>query len=148
MAHLGTGKLFAAALAGGVMGAVAAMAGGWALTSLRPSPPDLHTLLHQRVPLDAAEEGRLDQKEHVFEARRAAIEDRLKTANGRLAAAIHADPRWSPEVEAATKEVEAAAADLQRTTLVHIFEMRDGLDPNHRQAYDEVLIAALKRGAR
>nr|MBU5857139.1 NAD+ synthetase [Vibrio cholerae O1] len=39
-------------------------------------------------------------------------------------------------------------ADLQRATLVHGFEMRAGLKPEHRAAYDAVLIEALRRGPR
>jgi hypothetical protein len=51
------------------------------------------------------------------------------------------------EMEEATREVERAAADLQRATLVHVFEMRAGLKPEHRAAYDRVLVDALKRGS-
>lgn len=50
-------------------------------------------------------------------------------------------------MEEATREVERAAADLQRATLVHVFEMRAGLKPEHRAAYDRVLVDALKRGS-
>jgi len=113
------------------------------------SPPetDLHEMLHRAVPLDANEAEILDTKEKAFMARRAQIEARLRVANGKLADAIARDPSWSPDVEAATKEVEAAAAELQRATLVHVFEMRAGLKPEHRPAYDKVLIDALRRGA-
>ncbi|MEQ1785061.1 MAG: periplasmic heavy metal sensor, partial [Hyphomonadaceae bacterium] len=104
--------------------------------------------LHQSVPLDAAEEARLDAKEQEFTARRAGIENRMKTANARLADAIRSDPRWSPEVEAITLEIESAAAELQRATLEHVFQMRDGLDPEHRATYDDALIGALNRGAK
>jgi hypothetical protein len=33
-------------------------------------------------------------------------------------------------------------------TLEHVFEMRQGLEPKHRRAYDQALITALRRGAR
>lgn len=109
---------------------------------------DLHTLLHRVVPLDPVEQAALDDKERAFIARRAQIEDQMRQANARLADAIAADPHWSPQVEAASRQVEQAAADLQRATLVHIFEMRAGLAPQHRAAYDKVLIDALRRGSR
>ena len=86
-------------------------------------------------------------KEQAFAQRRREIETRLRTANGQLADAIAKNPTWSPEVEAATQEVERAAADLQRATLVHVFEMRAGLKPEHRPAYDRVLVDALRRGS-
>jgi hypothetical protein len=50
----------------------------------------------------------------------------MVVANNRLADAIAHTPSWSPQVEAATRDVEKAAADLQRATLVHVFEMRAG----------------------
>lgn len=51
--------------------------------------------------------------------------------------------RYLKELE----EEEGAAADLQRATLVHVFEMRAGLKPEHRPAYDRVLVDALRRGS-
>jgi len=143
-----TGTMLVAMLVAGAVGAVAGTGAIWALHTAHPEPADLHSLLHKVVPLDAAEEGRLDAKERGYTGKRVAIEARMKAANARLAAAIHADPRWSPEVEAVTQDVEAAAAELQRVTLEHVFEMRDGLDPDHRAAYDKALIEALDRGAR
>jgi multidrug efflux pump subunit AcrA (membrane-fusion protein) len=109
---------------------------------------DLHTMLHGVVPLNPAEQAALDDKERAFVARRAQIEDQMRQANARLADAIAADPHWTPQVEAASRQVEQAAADLQRATLVHIFEMRAGIEPAHRAAYDKVLIDALRRGSR
>ena len=109
---------------------------------------DLHRMLHEAVPLDARKQAVLDDKERAFAARRREIEERLRQANANLADAITSDPRWSPRVEAATRQVEQAAAELQRTTLVHVFEMRDGLEPEHRPLYDKVLIGALRRGSR
>jgi nickel and cobalt resistance protein CnrR len=109
---------------------------------------DLHQMLHEAVPLDAREQTDLDEKERIFAARRGQIEVKLRTANANLADAIASDPRWSPRVEAATRQVEQAAADLQRATLVHVFEMRAGLEPEHRAAYDKVLIDALRQESR
>nr|AAA21966.1 cnrX [Cupriavidus metallidurans CH34]CAB82449.1 CnrX protein [Cupriavidus metallidurans CH34] len=108
---------------------------------------DLHEILHEAVPLDANEREILELKEDAFAQRRREIETRLRAANGKLADAIAKNPAWSPEVEAATQEVERAAGDLQRATLVHVFEMRAGLKPEHRPAYVRVLIDALRRGS-
>jgi nickel and cobalt resistance protein CnrR len=140
---------FISAIAGaGLIGAVAAIGVIAVSHSLRPSSPDLHHLLHEAVPLNPDEQARLKASETQYEIRRQAIEARMKVANGQLAAAIKANPGWSPQAEAATKEVEAAAAALQRATLEHVFEMRSGLDGRHRAAYDQVLVEALERGAR
>jgi hypothetical protein len=148
MAAPGISRLVLAVVAAGLVGAGAATGVFWGAHRLRPPAADLHVLLHQVVPLDAAEEGRLDLKEKAFAARRDEISERMRTANARLSAAIQSDPRWSPEVDAISREVESAAGDLQRATLEHVFEMREGLDPAHRKAYDDALVAALNRGAR
>lgn len=113
-----------------------------------PEPEaDLHALLHKAVPLDNNEKAVLEAKEQAFMAKRAEIEGHLRVANAALADAISKNPQWSPEVENAMLQVEAAAARLQRETLIHVFEMRAGLKPEHRPAYDEVLIESLRRGA-
>lgn len=142
------GRLIFSTLAGAVIGIGGAAGIGLLWHGPTHQDSDLHRMLHQAVPLDGREQSVLDQKERAFEARRAEIEERLRQANTNLADAIASDPRWSPRIEAATRQVEQAAAELQRATLVHVFEMRAGLEPEHRAAYDKVLIDALRRGSR
>lgn len=146
--HGSGGRLAIASVFGALIGMVVAggLALGWHAT--RHPPSALHERLHEAVPLDARERATLDAKERTFAARRAEIEAQLQQANERLADAIATDPRWSPQVEAATRQVERAAGDLQRASLVHIFEMRAGLEPQHRAAYDKVLLEALRHGTR
>jgi hypothetical protein len=141
-------RLLASSLLGAMIGiGVAAGAAFWEHAS-RHQDSDLHEMLHRAVPLDADEQVALDAKERAFAARRVEIEQELRRANAQLAQAIASDPRWSPQVEAAIRQVEKAAADLQRATLEHVFEMRAGLAPEHRAAYDKVLLGALRRGSR
>jgi len=103
-----------AAIAGAV-GAVVVSGAHWLLQSAHPKPMDLHQELHELVPLSPQEQARLQQREDAYQARRRAIEQRVKAANGRLARAIALQPGWTPEVEAASKEVESAAAELELT---------------------------------
>lgn len=135
-----------------IIGAAIGIGGAAGITFLRHGTEhqdsDLHAMLHEAVPLDARERAALDDKEHAFSQKREEIEQRLRGANMQLADAIASDPRWSPRVEAASRQVEQAAGDLQRATLVHIFEMRARLEPEHRAAYDKVLIGALRQGPR
>ncbi|AOV04460.1 MULTISPECIES: periplasmic heavy metal sensor [Delftia] len=136
-----------ATIAGALFGVLVA----GAIVMVRHNAPrpetDLHEMLHRAVPLDANEKQILETKEQAFAERRQEIEKRLRAANGQLAEAISKNPSWSPEVESAIREVEKAAGDLQRATLVHVFEMRAGLKPEHRPAYDNVLVEALRRGS-
>jgi len=147
MARPGT-RLIISTLIGALIGVGGAAGLAFAWDAARQGDSALHEKLHQAVPLDPQEQLALDAKERAFAARRAEIEARLRGANAHLAEAIAANPSWSPQVEAATREVEQAAANLQRATLVHVFEMREGLKPEHRPAYDKVLVDALRRGSR
>jgi nickel and cobalt resistance protein CnrR len=142
------GRLILSTLAGAVIGIGGAVGIGLLWHGPTHQDSDFHHMLHDAVPLDGNEQTVLDEKEGAFAARRAEIEERLRQANANLADAIASDPRWSPRVEAATRQVEQAAAELQRATLVHVFEMRAGLKPEHRTAYDKVLIDALRHGSR
>jgi hypothetical protein len=134
-----------------IFGALAGIVVALAVVTIRHSAEhqetDLHERLHEAVPLDANETQVLAEREKAFQQRRAEIEAQLRAANGQLADAIARNPAWSPEVEQATQQVERAAAELQRATLVHVFEMREGLKPEHRPAYDRVLIESLRRGS-
>ncbi|EIZ81250.1 nickel and cobalt resistance protein cnrR precursor [Novosphingobium sp. Rr 2-17] len=136
------------ALVGALIGVALATGLTMAWDAAQHRDSDLHQLLHKAAPLDPEEQAALDVKEKQFEAVRSQIEHRLQNANTQLADAIAKDPKWSPAVEVATREVEKAAGDLQRATLEHVFEMRAGLKPEHRAAYDAVLIKALRRGPR
>lgn len=137
-------RLPLATIAGAIIGVVCALAIGWIWHSLNPGHSDLHERLHAVVPLDDSEKQILQAKEQLFATRRGEIEARLRIANRQLADAIAADPKWNPQVERASREVERAAGDLQRITLEHVFEMREGLKPEHRPAYDKALLEALR----
>jgi uncharacterized protein YicC (UPF0701 family) len=123
-------RLPLATIAGAIIGVVCALAIGWIWHSLNPGHSDLHERLHAVVPLDDSEKQILQAKEQLFATRRGEIEARLRIANRQLADAIAADPKWNPQVERASREVERAAGDLQRITLEHVFEMREGLKPS------------------
>ncbi len=140
-------RLLLSTLTGAVLGVLMALLGVYLTHPTDERHTSLHEMLHETVPLDANERGILALKEEDFSQRRRDIESRIRVANGKLADAIAKDPQWTPEVESASQEVERAAGDLQRATLVHVFEMRAGLKPEHRAAYDQVLVEALRRGS-
>lgn len=128
-----------------LVGAVGAVGGSWAFRQANARPENLHDVVHKRFDLSAEEHRRLDAAEARYSQRRAEIEARIRAANLELAGAIKSDPQMSPTVVATSGKVEAAAAELQRVTLEHIFEMRAALEPEHRTAYDQVLVSALSR---
>lgn len=131
-------------LVAAAIGAGASTGGAW-LVRQSHHDDNLHDVLHRRFKLTSTEQARLEAAEVRYDRRRSEIEGQIKTANARLAAAISKDPELSPEALAASAEVERSAAELQRVTLQHVFEMRAGLDPEHRAGYDAVLTEALTR---
>ena len=136
---------WAPVLAAALIGAAAAAGGSWLVRQSHHHEENLHDVIHKRFKLSPAEHARLETAEARYERRREEIEAQIRAANSKLAAAIRTDPEMSPEVATASAEVEGAAAELQRVTLQHVFEMRAALDPAHRQAYDDVTIEALTR---
>lgn len=128
-----------------VIGAAASAGGSWAVRETHHRPENLHDVIHRRFKLTPAEHDRLEAAETRYEQRRTALEARIRAVNVDLAHAIQQDPELSPRVLAASSAVETTAAELQRVTLQHIFEMRAALDPAHRPAYDAVLVDALTR---
>jgi len=140
--RLGWLSLVAAVL----IGAAAAVGGSWVVRHTHHRTENLHDVIHQRFTLTAQEKIRLEAAEARYDGRRAQIETNIRAANLRLAAAIKRDPELSQEALSASAAVENSAAELQRVTLQHVFEMRSALDPAHRPAYDAVLIDALTQG--
>ena len=129
-----------------VVGAAASAGGSWMVRQSHPRPENLHDVIHRRFELTAEEHARLDAAEARYDQRRAELEARIRAVNADLAAAIRKDPELSPRVLAASSAVEATAGELQRVTLQHVFEMRAALDPDHRAAYDTVVVNALTQG--
>ena len=132
-------------VAAAVIGAAAAAGGSWLARHTHHRTENLHDVIHRRFALTKEEHARLEASEARYDQRRAQIEADIRAANARLAATIRQDPELSPEAVAASTAIETSAAELQRVTLQHIFEMRTALDPQHRGAYDTVLVDALTR---
>lgn len=109
----------------------------------RHAGTDLHDLLHERLDLDDRQHAQLEQIEARFAVRRRAIELELRADNARLADAIQAEHGNGPQVRAAVDKSHAAMGELQKETLVHIFEMRQLLRPDQAEKFDRAVTRAL-----
>jgi hypothetical protein len=127
---------FVAALAGVAIGCRVLM-------PAEPQASDLHTLVHQEIPLDPAQNVALDRLEARFAATRATLEARLRGDNARLAAAIEAEHRDGPRVTQAIDAVHHSMGDLQKATLAHVFAMRAQLRPDQAATFDRLVVAKL-----
>ena len=125
----------------------AALTGVWvARTWLAPAPraeSQIHTILHEKLTLDDAQEQRIHMLEQGFARRRAALEAEMRADNARLAEAIAAEHGYGPQVAAAVDRSHMAMGQLQKETLKHVFAMRGVLRPEQAAQFDAAVGKAL-----
>ena len=109
---------------------------------------ELHSVLHEQMSLDAAQERRLHELEQSFAVRRQALEQEMRAENVRLAKAIAAEHGNGPRVAAAVDASHRTMGTLQKETLVHIFAMRSLLRPDQAAKFDAAVTKALTEDAR
>ena len=103
----------------------------------------LHAMLHDGLELTVEQERRLEAAETRFAARRQALEAEIRRANAELAVAIRTSERYGPEVQAAVDHFHRAMGDLQKETILHVFEMRAMLTAEQAAEFDEKVSRAL-----
>lgn len=122
---------------------ILALLGVWLGRMLQPAPANagaqLHTLMHEELSLDPAQEKQLAALERGFAAERATLEARLRADNARLADAIAAEHVYGTRVSAAVDEMHHAMGDLQKATLEHVFAMRAILRPDQQGRFDAMV---------
>jgi Spy/CpxP family protein refolding chaperone len=133
--------------------AVAAAAGGAFLCSHVMEMRQAHrgSSLAQAVAsldLTSVQKARVDALGRAHSARRAALEAEMRAANRELAAAIEADHRDSPRVQAAIDRLHHAMGALQKETVAHLFAVRAELSPAQARRFDARIAAALTRPER
>ncbi|WP_291839875.1 periplasmic heavy metal sensor [Brevundimonas sp.] len=140
-----TSILITAVLAALASGAATWVSATWILRDRQP--PSLHSVVHEKLDLNAEQDRRLDAIEARFAPRRTALEAEVRAANRELAAAIAVNRGDTPEVQAAVDHFHTAMGDLQKATLAHIFEMRSVLTPAQAEVFDAAVADALRRDA-
>jgi len=125
----------------------AALLGVFAGRALTPAKQqarvDIHTVLHDKLDLDADQERKLEALESAFAVRRGALEAAMRAHNRRLAEAIQAEHRNGPAVEAAIDATHVTMGKLQKETLAHVFAMRALLREDQARIFDEAVTKAL-----
>lgn len=125
----------------------AALCGAVAAHFLIPAPAkpsvDIHAVLHDRLNLDEAQKQKLAALEREFAQRRRSLEARMREDNRRLAAAIEAEHRNGPAVEAAIDATHMTMGELQKATVAHVFAMRALLRDDQVGVFDEAVTKAL-----
>ena len=132
---------FAAALAAVLAARV------WFAAPARPVEGAVHTLLHDRLKLDAAQEQKIHELEAAFAKRRDALEAEMRADNERLAQAIAAEHGYGPKVGEAVDRSHHVMGQLQKETLRHIFAMRSVLRPDQAAQFDAAIVKVLTQPA-
>ena len=134
-----------------VLAVFAGLVGAWTgaryIAGARADSAPLHALLHNELDLTTEQERRLETAEVRFAERRRVLEAEIRKANAELAAAIRTSDRYGPEVQAAIDHFHRAMGDLQKETILHVFEMRAMLTPEQAAEFDEKVARALTQEA-
>ena len=134
-----------------VLAVAAGLLGAWVGTRYfsdgRGGPASLHAILHDELNLSAQQERRLEVAEARFAARRRLLEAEIRRANAELASAIRTSDRYGPAVQAAVEHFHVAMGNLQKATILHVFEMRALLTPEQAAEFDDKVSNALTQEA-
>lgn len=94
---------------------------------------DLHHWMHERLVLSESQHEALEPFESAYEESRRALSGKITDAGRELAQAVRSGNPESPEVDRALVKLNAAQAELQRSTLDHFFAMKEHLDPEQAE---------------
>lgn len=123
--------------------ALVAARAGQGLFHSDPNTGRLHALMHEKLDLDPRQEGKIDDLEADFAARRKSLDTELQAANTDLAEAITREQQYGPAVEKAIDRSHHAMGELQKATLSHVFAMRAVLRPDQAKQFDEAVAETL-----
>lgn len=130
-----------------VLALLAGAAGAWGGVTLlgrsEHAPASMHALLHEELDLSPEQEQRLEVLEARFAPRRAGLEGELRTANAELARAMRSSGRYGLDVQTAIDHFHATMGQLQKETVLHVFEMRALLTPEQAAVFDRRVGEAL-----
>jgi nickel and cobalt resistance protein CnrR len=126
------------AMAAGCLGAIVAVQWG-----AEASSPGLHEFVHDELDLSSEQRVRLEQLEESFAIKRKGLEIALRAANAELATAMAEEHAYGPKVSASIDAVHDRMGALQKATVQHVFDMRELLDEEQRERFDQQVSTAL-----
>lgn len=94
----------------------------------------VHDWLHSKMALTPVQERALAQVEARFGVEQQRLQGAIAQAKQDLAGALTNEPGYTPRVAAAVEAIHGAQGDLQKSTLQHIFAMREVLTPEQARA--------------
>lgn len=107
------------------------------------SDDEAHRWFHKHFHLSEEQERLLEPTERRFADARARAVIEIRAANRDLAAAVKAEGKYSPSVDAAVERINRAQGVLQKATIRHCLEMQEHLTPEQSKGLLEMMAAAL-----
>ena len=104
---------------------------------------DSHPHFHEMLNLTQEQLDKLVPIENKFSKEKAFYENQIRLANMELAMIMKKEKAYTPEVKAAVEKVHVAMGELQKVTIVHLFEMRSLLDEKQTQIFDDYVAEAM-----
>lgn len=114
--------------------------GAWmGVRLLQPAEPD-HQIFHDRLfaelQMSKEQQETMDALEEKHAAEIALYRDRVVAANRILAEIVEQEDSYNNAVDDAVVNVHSAMLDLQKTTIRHLYEMREILTPEQQLIFD------------
>ena len=109
---------------------------------------DYHEWIHKKLNISAEQERRSLASELRYEETKRHLEEVIRLANSELAENILKDKSYSPSVEKSVAEIHSAMGQLQKSTLEHIFELKEVLDAEQYERLIELTVQGLSENTR
>lgn len=125
--------------------AVSSSVTAWVVSKQRRTvPADYHAWIHKELAMTAEQERRMEPFERRYEETSRHLTEVIRLANQELGLAISEDRSNSPRVQDAVRRIHEAMGELQQATLMHIFEMKEVLEPEQYERLIELTREALE----
>lgn len=95
-----------------------------------------HESLFQELELSKSQEELLEALEILHADENKDLQKSLSEANNALANILEIEGEYGAEIEQAIDNVHTAMFELQKTTIKHLYEMRDILEPHQKVVFD------------
>ena len=132
---------------------VAAAAAGGAWVGARLLQPqdftheDFHDRLFSELRLTDAQHELMEALEHRHAEENGVLESRLADANRDLAILMESEAAYSDDIDRAIEDFHMAMLEYQKTSVRHLYEMRDILDPEQQEIFDRHVAETLREYA-
>jgi nickel and cobalt resistance protein CnrR len=132
---------------------VASAAAGGAWVGARLLQPqaytheDFHDRLFAKLSLTDAQRELMETLEQRHADENEALESRLADANRKLADLLEREAAYSDNIDGAIEDFHRAMLAYQKTSVRHIYEMREILDPAQRDIFDSHVAETLREYA-